>query len=174
MLVYADWVRSVALVALLLCLAPATARGGNSVLLALDSPTDWEPESIVDWLEVSGRAGLLDFARHDIVIAIDLSDSALRDSGVDLDGDLERRSTSPATIETLGLGDGDGLLLRRLRLILDFDDTVLMTELAAARALIDQLRAIDKRRIRRVFGRLSDNELSSIDEGLRLFLGLDS
>jgi hypothetical protein len=139
MLVHAEWVRSVALVAMLMCLAPAAAQGGNSVWLTLDSPTDWEPDSIVDWLEVSGRAGLLDVAPHDIVIAIDLSDSAMRDSGMDMDGDLERRSTSPATIATLGLGEGDGLLLRRLRLILDFDDTVLMTELAAAKALIDEL-----------------------------------
>ena len=41
-------------------------------------------------------------------------------------------------------------------------------------ALIDHLRAIDKRRIRRVFGRVSVNELAAIDEGLELFLGLGS
>jgi mRNA interferase MazF len=41
-------------------------------------------------------------------------------------------------------------------------------------ALIDHLRAIDKRRIRRVFGRVSVNELTAIDEGLELFLGLGS
>lgn len=39
-------------------------------------------------------------------------------------------------------------------------------------ALIDQLRSIDKRRIRRVFGRISGEELSSLDQGLELFLGL--
>lgn len=39
-------------------------------------------------------------------------------------------------------------------------------------ALIDQVRAIDKRRVRRVFGRLPGEELGKIDEGLRLFLGL--
>jgi mRNA interferase MazF len=39
-------------------------------------------------------------------------------------------------------------------------------------ALIDHLRAIDKRRIRRIFGRVSTRELSAIDEGLELFLGL--
>lgn len=39
-------------------------------------------------------------------------------------------------------------------------------------ALIDHLRSIDKRRIRRVFGRLSLTELARIDEGLELFLGL--
>jgi mRNA-degrading endonuclease toxin of MazEF toxin-antitoxin module len=39
-------------------------------------------------------------------------------------------------------------------------------------ALIDQLRSIDKRRIRRVFGELSKEELAAIDEGLTMYLGL--
>ena len=39
-------------------------------------------------------------------------------------------------------------------------------------ALIDHLRSIDKRRIRRIFGRLTLVELARIDQGLALFLGL--
>ena len=39
-------------------------------------------------------------------------------------------------------------------------------------ALIDHLRSIDKRRIRRVFGDLAPEEIDAIDEGLTLFLGL--
>ena len=39
-------------------------------------------------------------------------------------------------------------------------------------ALIDQLRSIDKRRVRRVFGELPRAEMAAIDEGLALFLGL--
>ena len=39
-------------------------------------------------------------------------------------------------------------------------------------ALIDHLRSIDKRRIRRVFGRIAPDELHAVDEGLALFLGL--
>lgn len=39
-------------------------------------------------------------------------------------------------------------------------------------ALVDQLRSIDKRRIRRVYGVLPANELAALDEALRLFLGL--
>ena len=39
-------------------------------------------------------------------------------------------------------------------------------------ALIDQLRAIDKRRVIRVFGVIVPEELSAIDDGLKLFLGL--
>ena len=39
-------------------------------------------------------------------------------------------------------------------------------------ALIDHLRSVDKRRIRRVFGRVTKHELAAIDQGLELFLGL--
>lgn len=39
-------------------------------------------------------------------------------------------------------------------------------------ALVDHLRSVDKRRIRRVFGRITDDELAAIDQGLELFLGL--
>ena len=39
-------------------------------------------------------------------------------------------------------------------------------------ALTDQLRSIDKRRIRRVFGELAREEMAAIDEGMAAFLGL--
>jgi len=39
-------------------------------------------------------------------------------------------------------------------------------------ALIDQLRSVDKRRVVKVFGRISSDELAEIDDGIRLFLGL--
>jgi mRNA interferase MazF len=39
-------------------------------------------------------------------------------------------------------------------------------------ALVDHIRSIDKRRIRRIFGQVSPSELASIDQGLELFLGL--
>jgi mRNA interferase MazF len=39
-------------------------------------------------------------------------------------------------------------------------------------ALIDHLRSVDKRRVRRVFGELAKEELAAIDEGLVAFLGL--
>jgi mRNA interferase MazF len=39
-------------------------------------------------------------------------------------------------------------------------------------ALIDHLRSIDKRRIHRVFGRLTHAEIEAIDDGLKLFLTL--
>lgn len=39
-------------------------------------------------------------------------------------------------------------------------------------ALIDHLRSVDKRRVRKVFGELAPEEIASIDEGLAIFLGL--
>jgi mRNA interferase MazF len=39
-------------------------------------------------------------------------------------------------------------------------------------ALIDHLRSVDKRRIRRVFGELAPEEIMAVDEGLAAFLGL--
>lgn len=42
----------------------------------------------------------------------------------------------------------------------------------ASYALIDHLRSVDKRRVRRVFGQLARREMAAVDEGLALFLGL--
>lgn len=39
-------------------------------------------------------------------------------------------------------------------------------------ALVDHIRAVDKRRIRRIFGQVSSTELANVDQGLELFLGL--
>lgn len=39
-------------------------------------------------------------------------------------------------------------------------------------ALVDQVRSVDKRRVRRVFGQIRRDEMRAVDEGLRLFLGL--
>ena len=39
-------------------------------------------------------------------------------------------------------------------------------------ALVDQLRAVDKRRVIKMFGMVSTDELADIDDGIRLFLGL--
>jgi len=39
-------------------------------------------------------------------------------------------------------------------------------------ALVDQLRSINKQRICRQYGQVSEAELAAIDAGLRLFLGL--
>ncbi len=39
-------------------------------------------------------------------------------------------------------------------------------------ALIDHLRCIDKRRVKRIFGQIRGKELAALDEGLAAFLGL--
>lgn len=39
-------------------------------------------------------------------------------------------------------------------------------------ALTDHVRSVDKRRVKRVFGRLPQLELDAVEEGLALFLGL--
>jgi len=39
-------------------------------------------------------------------------------------------------------------------------------------ALVDQVRSIDKRRVRRHYGHIVPAELTRIDDGLRLYLGL--
>ena len=40
-------------------------------------------------------------------------------------------------------------------------------------ALVDQLRSVDKTRVRRMFGPVARQELEAIDLGLRLYLGID-
>jgi len=42
----------------------------------------------------------------------------------------------------------------------------------ASYALVDHVRSIDKRRVRRIFGQVLSGELAGIDQGLELFLGL--
>ena len=42
----------------------------------------------------------------------------------------------------------------------------------ASYALVDQVRSVDKRRIHRLFGRISQQELRAVDEGLWRYLGL--
>ena len=44
----------------------------------------------------------------------------------------------------------------------------------ASYALVDQIRAVDKRRVLRAFGVIEQHELEAIDEGVRLFLGTRS
>jgi mRNA interferase MazF len=39
-------------------------------------------------------------------------------------------------------------------------------------ALIDHLRSIEKRRIRRAFGEIPQEEMDALDDGLALFLGM--
>ena len=42
----------------------------------------------------------------------------------------------------------------------------------ASFALVDQIRSVDKRRVRSVFGRIASMEMDAIDDAIRLYLGL--
>lgn len=39
--------------------------------------------------------------------------------------------------------------------------------------LVDQIRSVDKRRVRTMFGQVRSSELAAIDAGFRLYLALD-
>jgi hypothetical protein len=104
---------------------------------------DWPPPegaSVGSALaEVRGHAGLRGQRGHEVVIVLDLSDSTLQYSGVDLDGDGPGGTTRPELLAWLseqpGVRDG---LVQRLRES-DFEDSILAAELEAARALLARL-----------------------------------
>ena len=114
--------------------------------LEVTSPPQARSTTSLPLLEVKGRAGSRTGAGHDLVIAIDLSDSTLVGCGVDLDGDGPGSRSDPAFIAELKRrGLFPPRLAVRLDRGLDFDDTVLAAELEAARSLVDRL---DPRRFR--------------------------
>ena len=119
--------------------------GAAQPWLAVTSPSEPRSESHLRLIEVTGHAGSRSKAGHDLVIAIDLSDSTLGGCSVDLDGDGPAAATDPAYVAEL---ERRGTFPARLRLRIrqrDFDDTVLAAELEAAEALI---RRLDPRRFR--------------------------
>jgi hypothetical protein len=114
---------------------------------ALPDPGDWlqvdapAPDSTtrVGFLEVRGHAARRGLRPQDFVIVVDVSESSLRPSGWDVDGDGSRGRSDPALLARLAAEpDLPAGLLARLQES-DFDDTVLAAELAAAAALIDRL-----------------------------------
>jgi hypothetical protein len=126
--------RLVACCAALASAAPAAADGGLEIL----APAAVESESRLPLLEVRGRAGARAPRSHDVVIAIDLSDSSTASSGHDLDGDGPGGRTSPERLRELASRGADRALLARLS-ELDLEDSVLYAELAAAEVLIGRL-----------------------------------
>jgi hypothetical protein len=103
--------------------------------LDLDSPAPGQLVKLsAPVVEVSGRVAA-DLYASDIVIAIDLSNSALLASGADVDGD----GTVGTTRSWAKDGGGRGRLYRRWTT--DADDTIIRSELLAARFLISGLSA---------------------------------
>ena len=107
--------------------------------LRIEAPAAAESTSRIGFAEVRGQAARRGLRPQDFVIVIDVSDSSLRPSGWDVDGDGPRGRTDPALLARLAaqpeLPPG---LLAGLREG-DFDDSVLAAELAAANALIERL-----------------------------------
>jgi hypothetical protein len=114
-----------------LAAGPARAEEG---WLRIDAPGANEAVPL-PLVEVRGRAAPYGAAAHDLVIAIDVSDSVLLPSGWDVDGDGPGGRTAP---ERAGRLAADGALAARMR-DADLDDSVLASELRAARALLDRL-----------------------------------
>jgi len=128
----------------LLCIAALAAR---PVAAELPDPGDWlqvdapaqDLETRIGFVEVRGHAARRGLRPQDFAIAVDVSESTLRPSGWDVDGDGPRGRSDPELIARLAAQpDLPAGLLARLEES-DFDDSVLAAELAAAAALIDRL-----------------------------------
>jgi hypothetical protein len=115
----------------LLAAAPARAEEG---WLSIETPAAGASVSL-PLVEVRGRATPGGAAANDLVIALDVSDSVLLPSGWDVDGDGPDGRSAPFWAE---LYARDPVLAARTREG-DLDDSVLMAEIAAARALLDRL-----------------------------------
>jgi hypothetical protein len=126
---------------LLLLLALTTAAAGPARaqgVLTLESPAAAESETPLPLLELKGHAGPRATRGHDVVIAIDVSDSTTASSGRDLDGDGPNGRTNAALWREIAARAPDPALLRPLE-ALDLDDSVLFAELAAAEALVERV-----------------------------------
>ncbi len=139
------WQAALALGVVQLSFGLGTAAAGDA-WLSVTVPADPVTTTEVPILEVKGHAGSRVGAGHDLVIAIDLSDSTLGPCGVDLDGDGPDGRSDPGFLALLvRRGHFPLRLATRVEHGLDLEDTVLAAELEAARALLERL---DPRRFR--------------------------
>jgi hypothetical protein len=134
--------RRAALCALLLALAePARAQLGDlygHAWLRVADPAAPEARSELPLVEVSGQAGARGLRTQDVILAIDISDSTIEPCGIDLDGDGEAGRTSDGMRSWLARQPEVRETLRDRVERHDFDDSVLMAELAAAWAIVSQ------------------------------------
>lgn len=129
--------RSSSLLVFVLLLAPAPGAVAAAPFLEVDAPRAARSTVDGNLIEIAGHGGNRKGSGHDVVIAIDVSESTLEDSGMELDGDGPRGGTDPALLEWLASRGGERIA-RKLS-SQDFDDTVLAAELAAAGALVARL-----------------------------------
>jgi von Willebrand factor type A domain len=132
-----------ALVAPLLAI-PALAQLGDlygRAWLRVETPDAAEVRADLPLVEVGGHAGARGLRTQDLVLVLDVSDSTVEPCGLDLDGDGEDGTTDPAMSAWLHRQpDVRDSLLARVESS-DFDDSVLMAELAAAEAIVAQVDA---------------------------------
>ncbi len=120
---------------------PSTPAAGQErgPRLEVDAPKEARSSTTLSLIEVKGLASARGKRGHDLVIVLDLSDSTILSSGVDLDGDGPEGRTDPELLGWLAGQPGvRGALVERLREV-DLDDSILMAELVAAEALIQRL-----------------------------------
>ncbi len=124
--------------------APAAAQLGDlygRAWLRVDAPSGAEVRADLPLFEVSGLAGARGLKVQDLVLVVDLSDSTIEPCGLDLDGDGEGGTTGGGMRDWLHRQpDVRERLLDRIERW-DFDDSVLMSELAAAHAIVNQVDA---------------------------------
>ena len=114
----------------------AAAAAAEPLALAVSAPAP-DTTTHLPLLEVQGGAGRGAAASWDLAIVLDLSESTLHSSGLDLDGDGPAGHTDPALLERfVPSGFAGPGLARRLAEDLDFEDTILAAELEAASVLI--------------------------------------
>jgi len=117
----------------------AVAAGAEHPWLVVDAPSEARSEVQRALLEVRGHGGARRGSGHDVVIAIDISESTLEETGIDLDGDGPLGRSDPGLVAWLEGEIGNTALVKRLRDEQDFEDTVLAAELEAARVLVERL-----------------------------------
>jgi hypothetical protein len=118
---------------------PEPRAAAASPALQVDAPAA-ETTTHLPLIEVKGSAGSAAGAGWDLAIVLDLSESTLHPSGLDLDGDGPEGRTDPELLRRFRpTGFAGPGLLKRLQTELDFEDTILAAELEAASVLVARL-----------------------------------
>jgi len=137
----AGWVLRVLLVIGFACgsVAGSAVAQEQQAWLEVTAPRERRSSTSLPLIEVKGWASARRGRAHDLVIVLDLSDSTILSSGVDLDGDGPQGGTDPELLRRLRDQPGArGVLVERLREV-DLDDSILMAEISAAEALIQRM-----------------------------------
>jgi hypothetical protein len=120
-------------------LLAADVSAQDAARLRVDAPSPRETTLRGPLVEVRGQAAARELGAHDLVLVLDLSESALLPSGWDVDGDGPKGRTDPALLARLtARPEFPPNLVTRLGEA-DFDDSVLAATLSAAQALITRL-----------------------------------